>query len=271
MHRESNDRRRRAPLLRLEARSERGRSDRPRRRIGDGRSAARQKLFLALTVASLAVVTAGSSAGSATARSNATKAVRPARARVVALWHMDERSGKVMRDAIRNHDGTLNSVQVGLPGFSGTAYGFNGSSSYLSLPSARDLNPHRKRIVIAMHLKTGSAPARSDWDLIRKGFYASPGGEYKMEYYPSGRVSCGFNGSIDYSELIARPRLNDGHWHDVRCVKTRSRITAVVDGRRFSKRVRVGKIANGARVVIGARPGADRYKGSLDEAKIKIG
>jgi Concanavalin A-like lectin/glucanases superfamily len=226
---------------------------------------------MALTIASLAVVTASNSAGSATARSNATKVGRPASARVVALWHMDERSGKVMRDSIRHSNGHLIHVRLGLPGFSGTAYGFTGSSSYVSVPSASGLNPRRRRIAIKMHLKTRSAPAKPDWDLIRKGYHYTPGGEYLMEYQPSGRASCAFKGSIKRSQLFTHPRLNDGRWHTIKCVKTGHRIQVVVDGRKFSKRVRVGRIANGAPVVIGARPRSEFFRGSLDEAKIKIG
>src|SRR5207245_951252 len=49
---------------------------------------------------------------------------------LAALWHMDETSGTVMYDAVGNHTGTLHSVAVGQSGYLGTAFGFNGSSSY---------------------------------------------------------------------------------------------------------------------------------------------
>lgn len=227
---------------------------------------------LALTAASIAALTAGYPAGPATARAGTSHPKGAGSARTVALWHMDERRGKLMRDAARNHDGRLRSVRLGVPGFAGTAYGFNGRTSNVIVPPASDLNPHRRRIVVAIHLRTNGTPERGhDWDLIRKGFYSTPGGEYKVEYYASGRASCGFNGSSDYAELIARPRLDDGRWHSVRCVKSRSRIKTIVDGRTFSRRARVGRIANRARVVVGARPGSDWYRGSLDQARIKIG
>jgi hypothetical protein len=230
------------------------------------------KACLALAVASIAALSAGDPAGSATARPSAREAKRASPARTVALWRMDERHGRLMRDAVRSHDGRLRSVRLGVPGFAGTAYRFDGRESQVAVHSASDLNPHRKRIVVALHMRTNGRPAKShDWDLIRKGFYSTPGGEYKMEYYASGRASCGFNGSSDYAELVARPRLDDGRWHSVRCVKNRSRIKTIVDGRAFSKRARVGRIANGARVVVGARPGSDWYRGSLDQARVKIG
>ena len=74
-----------------------------------------------------------------------------------------------------------------------------------------------------------------------------------MEYQPSGQISCGFKGSGGYAELIAGPRVNDGQWHTVRCVKTSSSIQVVVDGQTFSKTATLGSIANSASVVIGAR------------------
>jgi hypothetical protein len=189
----------------------------------------------------------------------------------VALWHMDELSGSVMHDSIADHDGSLHSVALGQPGYLGTAFGFNGSSSYGSVPSSSDLNPGSSDITVTIHLKTTSAPAAPDWDLIRKGKYTTSGGEFKMEYQPSGQASCGFKGSSGYSELMAGPALDDDDWHTVQCVKTSSAIKVVVDGQTFSKSATIGSIANDEPVVIGARPGSEFFNGSLDEASIEIG
>jgi concanavalin A-like lectin/glucanase superfamily protein len=218
-------------------------------------------------------VTATNSAGSATATSNATAVVQAASGQpgLVALWHMNETSGTVMNDSIAGHNGTLHSVQLAVPGFSGTGYGFNGSSSYVSVPSAGDLNPGSANLTITINLKATSVPATPDWDLIRKGLYTTPGGEYKMEYQPSGQASCGFNGSAGYSELTAGPAINNGQWHTVQCVKTSTAIKVVVDGQAFSKSATIGTIANTDASPIGARPGSEYFKGSLDEASIQIG
>ena len=192
-------------------------------------------------------------------------------ATTVALWHMNEPSGTVMLDSARTHTGTLHSVQLKLPGFLGYAYGFNGSSSYVSVPSASDLNPGSANLTATIHLKTTYLPPPEDWDLFRKGQYTTSGGEWKMEYYPSGQASCGFKGSSKYAELIAGPKLNNGAWHTVTCVKTSSAIKLIVDGQTFTKSVTIGSIANTAQVAIGARPGSEYFKGSLDEASIAIG
>ena len=169
----------------------------------------------------------------------------------VALWHMDETSGTVMRDSVGSHSGSLHSVQLGLAGYLGKAYGFTGSS-YVSVPSASDLNP-----------------GKADWDLIRKGKADTSGGEWKVEYQPSGQASCGFKGTTS-SSLTRGPALNDGKWHTVQCVKTSSTIKLIVDGQTYSKTVSVGAISNTAPVVIGAHPGSEFFKGALDEASIQI-
>ena len=208
-----------------------------------------------------------------TATSNPSAVVQTAPpSGLAALWHMDETSGTVMHDAVGNHSGTLYSVALGQPGYLGTAFGFNGTSSYISVPSASDLNPGSSNITITIHMKTTSAPASPDWDLIRKGKYTTTGGEFKMEYQPSGQASCGFKGSSGYAELIAGPSLKDGKWHTVQCVKTSSAIKVVVDGQTFSKSATLGSIANSEPVLIGAHgPGSELFKGSLDEASIQIG
>jgi hypothetical protein len=217
-------------------------------------------------------VTASNPAGSATAPSAATMAVWTSS--VVALWHMDETSGTMMLDSVGQNNGTLtNSVTLGLSGFSGSAYGFDGSSSYASAPSAASMNPGSANFSFTILLQaTGTPPPPpEDWDLIRKGDITTPGGEFKMEFQQSGQASCGFKGSAHYAELVAGPALNDGHWHTITCVKTSSDIELIVDGQTFATAATIGSISDTAPVVIGSHPGADWYQGSLDESTISIG
>jgi hypothetical protein len=219
------------------------------------------------------VVTASNAAGtSAPAASNITAVVKtaPAPPGLVALWHMDETSGTVMHDAVGGHDGTLQNVVLGQPGFAGLAYGFTGSSQVL-VPSAADLNPGAANVTLTIHLKATSVPATPDWDLLRKGVFASAGGEYKVEYQPSGQATCGFNTSTNYAELTAGPALDDGQWHTVQCVKTANGVQVVVDGHAFSKAASLGTIANSDQVAVGAHPNAEFFRGSLDEASVQVG
>ncbi len=219
------------------------------------------------------VVTATNGAGSGTGTSAATAAVQAVQTQpgLVALWHMDETSGTTMADAVGGHTGTLHSVTLGAAGFLGQAYTFNGSSGYASVPTKADLNPGASPITVTIRVKTTSAPAKPDWDVIRKGLYTTAGGEWKMEYQPSGQASCGFNGSSGYSEMTAGPAINDGQWHMVQCVKTDTAIKVVIDGAATTKSAKIGTIANTDALPIGARPGSEFFKGALDEASVQIG
>jgi hypothetical protein len=221
------------------------------------------------------VVTASNSSGSATASSAPTAVVgtssgQPA---LAALWHMNETSGTTMFDAVGSDNGTDYHIQLGVPGFSGTAYGFNGSSSYVSVPSTDDLNPYNANVTVSIDLNTTGTPPASpaDWDLIRKGTYVTGGNEFKMEFQQTGQLSCGFQGTRGYTELIAGPKINNGQWHTAQCVKTANAIEVVVDGQVFSKSATLGSISNTQPIVLGAHPGSDWYSGSLDEASLQFG
>lgn len=219
-------------------------------------------------------VTAANAAGSGRATSLRSRVVRWARSgRVVALWHMNETAGTVMHDAKGAHNGTLYYVTLGVPGVTGTAFGFNGSSSYALVPAASDLNPGTANLTLTIRLKTTQIPRPrpGDADLIRKGSHLD-GAQYKVELQQSGQVSCAFAGSAHYSQLIAGPPVNDGGWHKIQCIKTPTAILLVVDGKVFTKPADVGAIANpAAPVVIGAHFPGDWYWGTLDEASIRIG
>lgn len=219
-------------------------------------------------------VTATNVAGSSRATSPRTRVVRQGGGvHTVALWHMNETAGGVMQDSAGGHNGTLSHVTLGLPGVVGTAFGFNGSNSSVSVPSAEDLNPGAANITLTVYLKTTNVPAKppADYDLIRKGTYAPTISEYKMEFQHTGQASCGFEGSAGYSELIAGPALDDGKWHKVQCIKAPTAIQLVVDGTTYTQPANVGVITNSAPVVIGARPDGDHYSGALDEVSIQIG
>src|SRR4051812_46176817 len=59
---------------------------------------------------------------------------------IEAVWHMNESSGSRMLDAVGGHTGTLRNVMLGRSGFRGGAYGFNGTSSFVTVPHASNLN-----------------------------------------------------------------------------------------------------------------------------------
>ena len=112
-------------------------------------------------------------------------------AATAALWHMDEKSGTVMHDAVGNHDGTISHVRLGQPGFLNTAFGFVPSDkSQVTVPSASDLNPGSGAFAVSLHVYATATPKAGDYDLVKKGSYSSSGGEYKVELLQNGEPSA---------------------------------------------------------------------------------
>jgi len=190
---------------------------------------------------------------------------------VVALWHMNETSGTTMVDSSGHHNnGGLHNVTLGVSGFSGKAYSFNGTSSYVSVPSSASLNPGSANITISFYLTTTSLPKSGDYDLVRKGAY--PAQNYKVELLPTGQIMCTFQGSSSRHNATGGSGLNNGAWHHIQCIKTASQIKTVIDGTvRATTNAPVGSISNTSTAYLGAHPGSDWYKGKLDEVSITIG
>ncbi len=192
---------------------------------------------------------------------------------LVALWHMNERSGSVMHDSAGRNNGTIRRVSLGRPGFKGTAFGFDGSASRVDVPSSTGLNPGSSNFTVRAHVKLPNPPARDSYDLVRKGVCCKQ--FWKMEIHRvSGvaKASCRFRGSNRSLALTQGPKLDDGRWHTIVCEKRSSSIRLIVDGRAFSLSGSVGSITNTARLTVGYKADySDWYKGTLDEVSIVKG
>lgn len=198
----------------------------------------------------------------------------------VAVWHLDETSGASATDAVSGLTGSLHNVTVGVPGFAGSAYRFDGRSSYVDVPSSPRLNPGTAPIQFTAHVRYTVTPPKTsttDYDVLRKGTASDSAQFYKLEIRTDNRAVCRFVGSKTTKSGIlvhAGPRLNDGRWHTITCTKTSTKISLDVDGRTYSKRGRVGSISNSGPLTMGAKPGrrfTDFYNGDLDEVSVSIG
>ena len=185
------------------------------------------------------------------------------------LWHLNETRGTTMKDVTGDHPGTVHRVALGHDGFSRSAFGFNGRSSYVSVPTSADLNAGNRDVHITFSLKTASVPSEPDFDLFRKG--EAPGQEYKVEMQPNGQVSCHFTGSRAAVTVQDGPDLHDGKWHTVSCDKLADKVVLTVDGTAYSKSRTVGSISNSHDLIMGAYPRGDFYEGVLDEVAFSIG
>jgi hypothetical protein len=220
-------------------------------------------------------VTAIDTSGNASAPSSPGSVTTPAGSSsgTYDVWHLDEISGSTMVDSTGSHPGVLHNILLGHagdPAYPGSSYGFTGNGSYVTIPTADDLNDLSGADVhISFSLRTSTVPAKPDYDLFRKGQY--PGQEYKVEMQPNGQVSCSFRGSLANTTLQAGPDLHDGQWHHVVCEKLATSVRLTIDGVVYSKSKTIGSISNAYNMIIGAYPNGDYYQGDLDEVAFRIG
>jgi|GEM_PF-1722553 len=194
---------------------------------------------------------------------------------VAGLWHMDENSGSTMQDSSgNNNNGNLTDVTLGLPGVSGTAYGFNGSTSLASVANNGSLNPGSADMVLTAHVKFTGPFLDDSYDIIRKGKAGTTGGEYKMEILSSGLLKCVFKGTGGLADKTAgsgQPALANDQWHTIKCLKTATTVTVSVDGVATSSNESAGSITNTAPLRIGAKvAGDDVYNGVMDEVSVEF-
>lgn len=193
-----------------------------------------------------------------------------------AMWHLDEKSGSIASDATgHGYNGAIKNVKLGVPGKSGTAFEFNGTSSRILVNDAPGLRAADRDLVATLSVSFTAVPA-GDYDLIRKGLSSSSGGDWKMEIIPSSGKAiayCYWKGSAGSKGKSAGPNLADGKWHTLSCEKHATSVAVVVDGVRYTSSKTIGRIDNTAQLSIGAKAGSggDWYKGRMDEVSVTIG
>jgi hypothetical protein len=193
-----------------------------------------------------------------------------------ALWQMEDPT-QLLDGSGNNNDGTTTNV-TGVPGVAGNGYHFDGSSSIATVPSSDSLNPGDADFALTVQLRFTEPPSTAvgDYDLIRKGLAATPGGDYKMEILPrksntQAKAFCFFkDSSKTVGKIVKGPNLADGDWHEVVCTKSSSGVELTVDGKTYTNSVRLGSISNDEPVTIGAQSrSADWYEGDMDEVSVE--
>jgi hypothetical protein len=197
-------------------------------------------------------------------------------------WAMDEApgTGTMFDSGSPATDGNWINIQAGVPGTSGTAYRFDGTSR-VSVPDAASLDPGTDTFTVSAKVKFSTMPTDAnggDFDLIRKGLGSTSGGYWKIEAYPNSAHTkasglCQMKGSAGHIKITGAPvSLNNNQWHTLTCAKTGSSVTLTVDGTNYRKTVTIGSIANGDPLTVGAdRTGDDAYIGDMDEVSYAIG
>lgn len=216
------------------------------------------------------------SVGMAALLSSAAAAADPV---PVAVWAMDDTFGGTMVDSSGNgNDGTEYNI-----GTSGAGYIFDGSTSMVVVPDSPTLNPGPQDFSYTVQIQTTRVPPiGTDYDLMRKGLSATPGGEYKVEIIYSngkGKAFCVIkdeNGK--QASLTGKTNLADGALHTITCARTGTKLTLKVDNLATVKKtgIKVKSISNTAELVIGAKSSDggdvdnDWYEGTMRSAGVSI-
>ncbi|MGH3141118.1 MAG: LamG-like jellyroll fold domain-containing protein [Gaiellales bacterium] len=197
-----------------------------------------------------------------------------ASATTVAHWTFDETSGTTVADSSGfGNNGTSKNVTLGLPGFTGGlgdyAYGFDGSTSQITVPASNSLVPGAADITLSLYFRSSFHAGNGDfdWDMVKKG-------GYKIEIYKQKKkeqARCAFTGSKSKIDFQDGPVLTDGLWHHVVCKKTSAGVTLTVDGVTYPMRPgNVGTVKAGKELTIGWDE-TDFFHGTLDDLQIDIG
>jgi laminin G domain protein len=159
------------------------------------------------------------------------------------------------------------------------------------VPDAASLDPQANDITLTARVRVGEDTTThqmddDSYDIVRKGFVDTPGGDYKMEIKRSardhtvGKLHCFFRGDQASVARIANRDVVDGNWHTLECAKTGTSVVARVDeGRSFTTTGSTGLIDNASNVMVGAKTvtvrrgverGDDVFEGSMDFVSIDI-
>jgi hypothetical protein len=199
-----------------------------------------------------------------------------ASATTVGHWTFDETSGNTVTDSSGfGNNGTSQNVTQNLDGFNAQtnpldrAYGFDGTSSRITVPASDSLVPGTRDITLSLYFQSTFHAGNGDfdWDMVKKG-------GYKIEIYKQKKkeqARCAFTGSAGKIDFQDGPTLTDGLWHHVVCEKTSAGVTLTVDGISYPMRPgNVGTVKKGNELMIGWDQ-TDFFHGTLDNLQIDFG
>ncbi len=189
---------------------------------------------------------------------------------VVADWRFEERRGaSVLTDSSgfgRNgRIGAAVITEVRLP--VGIVHRFSGPDGRAgvtghvhTVPDHPSLDPASGPFGVTVTFRTTTATQ----NMVQKGQATVSGGFWKIEM-SDGRGRCLFRGSTGDAFVQTTRRLDDGAWHELRCVRSDGRVRLEVDGREEASTVDdAGVIGNTWELAIGGKSRCDEVRVSCD-------
>lgn len=163
------------------------------------------------------------------------------------------------------------------PGKPGRAARYPRASGYglIEAPDRRAWDPGHRDFSFGARVKVTAAMGDRNMNVIQKGYYSQPGGQWKLQL-DHGRPSCRVQG--DSGGLLVRSDTSvaDGAWHRLVCVRSYNQLVLRVDGTEVaSGSGPTGRVSNSATVRIGAKKlgsgRVDQFHGRLDVPFLRMG
>ncbi len=152
----------------------------------------------------------------------------------------------------------------------------SGRTERKAIIEARDrigLDPRRHPFFFGVAVKLTRFQALGDSNLVQKGFYNTPGGQYKLQL-ADGVPSCVVFGGRGRLIVESTKSVADGSWHALSCRRTRGAVALRVDRRLVGRLTgRTGLVANDQPLRVGGKnlqAGNDQYHGDLDNVFLRI-
>lgn len=200
----------------------------------------------------------------------------PTPSRVVGLWDMTPTNDTV-KDRVDSVDLALTGGWTAVAGAVGKGLRFDyagGPSFGESIGNLAANGDDEAPFAVAAYLKTDSVPVASRYtpNIAQQGRFNGPT-QWKMELWsrPSGTVArCRFKGTTAHHTVFEDPAtaLDDDHWHEVVCWRSRSAYGITVDGTTNAVNGTLGAIAGDQPLLIANRTKSsgvgDQFQGVMD-------
>jgi hypothetical protein len=132
----------------------------------------------------------------------------------------------------------------------------------IQVPDHINLEPGASTVTFTIELRFRTS--NKFGNIAQKGQATTRGGQWKIQN-PLGRPSCLFKGSAGRVSTRVPTALNDNLWHVLTCVRTPTRVTALVDGVEVNyQNGSTGTIDNAIPMTVGGKINCDQIQVTCD-------
>ena len=190
------------------------------------------------------------------------------------------KAGARVRDMSRHRNGGV--VMVQAPGRVTKSKGVHGSAANLpnrgrAIIEVKDragLDPGSRLFTFGAAVRMSRSQAVSGSNVVQKGYFKTPGGQFKLQIEPGGAPACVFFGSTGRVKVTSATGVANNRWHRVACARGKTGVTVRVDGKvRGFLPGQIGSISNQSPLRIGAKKlnaPNKQFRGVVDSAYLRF-